>query len=576
MQETIGRVCRAVPAWLAGLVAGWLLALAPAAAQTSVVLDAAAKPHVSLDTAAQAWTDAGGQASPQQLASDSAIPWQATAAGTVYPLRTGQALWLRFSVTSDGSGRGRWFLAIPYPSVNRVTLFSADPAGGWVAQTAGDTLPVASWPVPHRHPLLPLALAADREPQQFLLRVENPHNFSAPLAIVSEAALLPGEQRISLILGIYFGLAALVVVLALFDAVSLRDSAFGWYALAVVVMGMAQGSMVGLNGLHLWPALSWWNDVAALALPVLAVGCLVWFLAVLVSLPQRSRRLFWAALTIALLSLPTAAAIMLVEPSSRYVLMVGYVGSGSAMSMLLMAWAVRRGDPHGAWLLVGLAPLVGFALFPLARAVGLIPASFWTAHGMLIGIAVELPLLLMVLMLRSQQRRENRRRLHGLDRIDPATGLINAPMFLERLDRMISRAERLQHQSAVVLVDIANQDQIRRDFDRRSAEEMPLRVAGRLLSAARDIDTVARLSDLRFGMLVEGPLSPEDAESLGARLVARCLMPFKDKPPECVPQVQVAQALVPRGQNAAAVAERLHAVLAAVPAGSKRAVFTVG
>ena len=253
--------------------------------------------------------------------------------------------------------------------------------------------------------------------------------------------------------------------------------------------------------------------MAALALPVVAVGCLVWFLAVLVSLPQRSRGLYWGALAVALLSLPAAAAIMLVQPSSRYALMVGYIGAGSVMSMLLMAWAVRRGDPHGAWLLVGLAPLVGFALFPLARAVGLIPASFWTAHGMLIGIAVELPLLLMVLMLRSQQRRDNRRRLHALGRVDPATGLINTPMFLQRLERMIARAERLQHQSAVVLVDIVNQEEIRRDFDRRSADEMPLRVAGRLLSAVRDIDAVARLSELRFGILVEGPLSPQEAET---------------------------------------------------------------
>ena len=182
----------------------------------------------------------------------------------------------------------------------------------------------------------------------------------------------------------------------------------------------------------------------------------------------------------------------------------------------------------------------------------------------------------MVLMLRSQQRRDNRRRLHALGRVDPATGLINTPMFLQRLERMIARAERLQHQSAVVLVDIVNQEEIRRDFDRRSADEMPLRVAGRLLSAVRDIDAVARLSELRFGILVEGPLSPQEAETLGARLVARCLMPFKDKPPECVPQVQVAQTLVPRGQNAATVAERLrHAVLAAVPAGSRRPMFTV-
>ena len=56
-------------------------------------------------------------------------------------------------------------------------------------------------------------------------------------------------------------------------------------------------------------------------------------------------------------------------------------------------------------------------------------------HGMQMGIAIELPMLLVILMVRSQQRRENNRRIQGLERIDPATGLINAHVFMERLRR---------------------------------------------------------------------------------------------------------------------------------------------
>ena len=39
----------------------------------------------------------------------------------------------------------------------RVTLYTPDSTGQWVGQSAGDTLPVADWPVPHRYPLLPVA-----------------------------------------------------------------------------------------------------------------------------------------------------------------------------------------------------------------------------------------------------------------------------------------------------------------------------------------------------------------------------------------------------------------------------------
>jgi len=160
--------------------------------------------------------------------------------------------------------------------------------------------------------------------------------------------------------------------------------------------------------------------------------------------------------------------------------------------------------------------------------------------------------------------------------MDPATGLINANVFTERLMRMMSRSQRLRYHSAVMLVDIVNVEQMRRDFDRRAVEELPLRVAGRLLSAAREIDSVARLSDFRFGMLMEGPLTAEDAASAGPRVVARCLMPFKSKPIEWVAQVRVAQSLVPSGTgDANLVVERLGALLDAVPADSKRAVFSL-
>ena len=221
-------------------------------------------------------------------------------------------------------------------------------------------------------------------------------------------------------------------------------------------------------------------------------------------------------------------------------------------------------------------PVMIGAAFPIARLLGLIPISFWTTHGMQVGIAIELPVLMVILMLRSQQRREHNRRIQGLDRIDPATGLINSYVFSERLTRMMARSQRLKYQSAVLLIDIVNIEQIRRDFGARSAAELPLHVAGRLLSAAREIDSVARLSESRFGMLVEGPLTAEEAASAGPRVVARCLMPFKNKPIEWVAQVRVAHSLVPTERaDPVRLVERLEALLAAVPADSKRAVFAL-
>lgn len=564
------------PTWRRALAAFAIAALLPlcAAAEPERLLTLESDPgELALDTAGDWWMDTGGNAGIEQVVAEPAARWAPTVPGTVYPLADGQSLWFRFTL-AERDDTERWFLEVPYPQVNRVTLWSPGPLGQWAPLSAGDTLPVADWPLPHRHPLLPLALEPG-SPRTFYVQVENPHVFGAPLLFTSERQLLRQEQRVALILGIYFGLAGLSVVLAAAAAAVLRDEAFAWYALSVTLMGVFQASLTGIAGLHLWPNLPRWNDLAGLMTPVIAVASLLWFFASVISLRQRSEKLFRVMAAVSFGALLLAAAMPFVEAGLRLKLMVLAIVVCVPVGLSLNGWAAWRGDRQAGWLLVGLAPVFAASILTLARAVGIIPVGFWTLHGMQIGIAIELPLLLAVLARRSHDRRENRRRIHGLARTDPATGLVNRQVFISRLEHLIARSQRLRHQSVVLLVDIANIEQIRDAFDLRSAQEMPLRVAGRLLSVTRDIDTAGRLSDHRFGLLLEGPLRPAEASAMGPKVVARCLMPFKGKPEDWVPQVRVAQTQVPNDSDAEAVVQRLETVLGTVPADSKRAVFTI-
>jgi GGDEF domain-containing protein len=554
----------------------WLMAamlvlagLGCARAQPAAIqLDAEQQP-VRLGGSGQVWIDPTGRVTPEDVADGSRIEWAPTRENAIYHLTDGQALWLRFTVTVPTAER--WYLQVPYPAVDRLTLYGLEGSGGW-GQAAGDKIAVDDWPVPHRFPLLPLATGT----QEYLLRVENTHSFGAPIEFVTESHLLREEQQTSVILGIYFGLAGLAVVLAVLSAISLRDICYALYAISVTLMALTQASLTGIAGLHLWPRLPWWNDYSALALPVLAVGSLQWFFSEVVSMPQRSRALHFVLVGAGLLSIVAAVAIAAAEPSQRAWVMVSYIATAGTLGLTLVVWAARRGDRWAGWLLVGALPVALGSIFPLGRAAGFIPLGFWATHGMQMGMSFELPIVLLILMLRSQQRREHIRRLHGFDKVDPATGLLNAQMFERSLARMMARSVRLRYQSAVLVIDIVNADQIRRQYGARSAEELPLQAAGRLLAAARDIDAVARLGELRFGMLVEGPLTAEDAASEGPRIVARCLMPFKNKPIDWVAQVRIAQTLVPTQRaDARQVIDRLEALLANVSPESRRAVFTL-
>ncbi len=561
---------------LAAPLLAWLLCLVSPGATARSVLDLdASKQPIALADWGEYWIDSKNQLTPEQVATESSRPWKPTLLGGSYPLLAGQALWMRFTVPPAPDAE-RWLLEIPDPALDRASLYSLDKAGQWLEQRVGDLTPVNQWPMPHRHPLMAVKFNAE-EPTYYLLRIENAQGFSAPIRFVSGSYLFRSEQRASMFLGIYLGIAVLGSAIGLIGLLWLRDRAYFYYGLSAVLIGLSQSAINGAGALHLWPESAQWADCSLVVLLPWMLLSLLLLNTTVVSLAQRSRVLNALAWLVALAGVVLSAASGFTDASLRLELLAPYVLGVPALIVLINLWAWRRGDHFGGWLLLATIPLLISLLLAIALYLQWVPTSFAVEQGILAGLALELPALLVVVLLRSQQRRENLRRIRGLDRIDPATGLINADVFAVRLSRMVARAKRTRQQGAVMLVDIMNTEQMQRDFGRKTVDELPLRVAARLLTTAREIDTAARLSERRFGMLVEGPFSAEDAASLGPRIVARCLMPYPDLDVKCAVQVRVAYALVPyQACDAQALLFQLDQRLAMAPADAKKAVFMLG
>ena len=542
---------------LAVAAAGLLLATFALAQQLAPQEDRNVFP---LDGAAQWAMDQQGRWTAAEVARNDAIAWQLSPKGGIHRLTTGQALWFRFTVPPlHGEG---WLLQIEYPSVNLATLFEVTAEGAAEVAHAGDTVPVAQWPVPHRYPLLPVAVSPDA-PRSYLLKIENPHTFSARMELVHRQLTGIREQRTTLLLGIYFGLAGLAALVAAISGVVLHDMTYVRYFVAVTAMALAQAAATGVGGLLLWPHSPWWNDVSPLLLPVLAGTAFLWFIASAVSLADRHKGLNWLVLGLCVAGIATAIGVALVEPSWRFRLQVPAVAVACVAGAAILVWAARRGDRHARWMLYALLPVALTAMLPLAGTAGLIPVSALTVNSMPIAIALELPTLLGILLLRNQDRREHGRRLLGLYHTDPATGLPNARVFETRLQEMVARARRMGYASVLLLVDLEDEAQARVNFGATQHHQLALHLAGRLLSIARDPDTVARLGDTRFGMLVEGPLTADEAAGMGQRVVARCLMPVQNRPVAQVLPVRVAQAIVPRdGTDAQELLAALRGLLA--------------
>ena len=552
----------------------WLLVGATAHARDMISLDTSKQP-IALGDWGEYWIDTGLQRGPDEVDASTAITWLPTPERGIYPLKPFQTLWIRFTIPPAPDAE-RWVLEIPYPALDRASLYTKNRIGQFTEQRAGDLTAVNRWPTPHRYPLLLVAFHAE-EPTHYLLRLENAQGFSAPLRFVSARYTLRSEQLISVFLGVYFGIAALGFATGVIGLILLRDRAYLYYGLCSALVGLTLAALTGVASLHLWPNSPDWADRSLTILGSLALVSFTLLNATVVSLAERSKalnRLVWA---IAVVGLALAVVLGVTDSALRLKLLVPYLLLVIAVVLSVNLWAWRHGDRFGGWLLLSAAPFTITWAISIARYLQWIPQSFATEQGGLASMAFQLPILLAVLVLRSQGQRENRRRIMGLDRIDPATGLINEQVFEERLLRTNARSERLKHSSVVVVIDVINVEQTQRDFGRKVADQLPLRVASRLLSTIRDIDSVARLSDRRFGLLVEGPISAEEAATLGPRIIARCLMPFKGLHGECVAKVRVAYALVPfQGTGSQSLLSRLEDRLTtAAAADDKRAVFNL-
>lgn len=144
--------------------------------------------------------------------------------------------------------------------------------------------------MPHRHLLLPIAVSAEVS-SSYLLQLENSHSFGMALRFLSDSYLNRSDQRVSLILGFFFGLVGLPAVIPALCALSLRDLAYGFYAASVALMGLTQAAATGIGGLCLLPNGPAWNDMSNSALPTLELTATLMFASAAVSLPERSARL---------------------------------------------------------------------------------------------------------------------------------------------------------------------------------------------------------------------------------------------------------------------------------------------
>lgn len=196
------------------------------------------------------------------------------------------------------------------------------------------------------------------------------------------------------------------------------------------------------------------------------------------------------------------AALLLFTPSAvDYQLLVAIVGIGLAAGA-----ASSLSSVPAAYLCFLLPASVPIALRLLAEpsmlthiAGGM--ALIFCAAMVMVGLTTH-KLIVDSLRLRFVNL-ELAQELERLATRDPLTGLPNRLILAERLNSALRRANRSDHDVAVIFVDCDRFKAVNDTFGHRIGDDFLRHVAGALKSAVRDVDTVARLGGDEFIILLE-------------------------------------------------------------------------
>lgn len=169
---------------------------------------------------------------------------------------TSSAYWARFTVTLQP---GEWILEVLDPSLSHVSLYIPGRGGSYTVSKAGIDLPYASREIKSRN--IAFRLGQGGPPARTCyLRVESDfYKVRFPLAIRKAGTFSRELITDRLIFGIFLGIFVAMFFYNLFLFVSLRESAYLFYILMILSIGVFQTIMSGTAQWLIWPENPNWN-----------------------------------------------------------------------------------------------------------------------------------------------------------------------------------------------------------------------------------------------------------------------------------------------------------------------------
>lgn len=161
-------------------------------------------------------------------------------------------IWFSFTLDVRTDKGFPWVVVLDYPLMDAVSLYRVNDDGSFTEQKSGRSLPFHAREVNYRNFVFDLH-AIPSGANQYLMSFESTGSLDLSLLVMSAARVARKIANEQFLLGLYYGVLALMACYSLFLFVSLRESSYLYYVLWILGYGLYQITLNGLAFQYFWP-----------------------------------------------------------------------------------------------------------------------------------------------------------------------------------------------------------------------------------------------------------------------------------------------------------------------------------
>lgn len=397
-----------------------------------------------LGRATQVFEDPSGTATIEDVASaQGAEKFRALDAGSLNAGYSRSVFWLKVQLTYrpvNPVASADWLLELAYPPMDHVDLYLAsDTAQPSLTWQTGDMLPFSSRQIKQNNYLFELNLKADQSKTAYL-RVSSHGSVQAPLNLWASHAYIEEQPSRLYILGMIYGVLAVMLVYNLFIYLSVRDTSYLYYILYISCFGLYQVSVNGAGIEFLWPDDPWWANTSTTFLIAAAILFASQFTRKFLQTPRLGAWLDVPLLLMMICSTVIMVLALTMDYGIALRLVTALVLIFSPIILLIGVVAWLKGRRVARYFVYAWSAFLVGGVINATMLLGHLPNNFWTMYASQIGSVVEVALLSLALADRINTMRERQTQI-----------MAQSSQDLEKLNQQLAVSNRLKDEFLATL-----------------------------------------------------------------------------------------------------------------------------